>query len=289
MNKLNPAFIFVTALVSYSAVLSAADAPASQSTALTPVASTVAPAAANNPASAKAPATPPVAPPVSVPDNVNPFADKTQLPPSLNLPAPTPLSVDIHSEVFDGMPTMRMFIKGPDFEWMFDLLDDWSTVPAGAGESAAFIFTRDNPQARLSLSLYASSVMPEVNSTAITQYLAAVRASDPDSFVLLTPFAKDSDILPVTYFSSYRSEGANYAIVTSKVVMHHQWFVDLNHQYVLVMDLVCPPSLMDRLDGQVRFTLGRSRVRKGLGTEEPKPAPAPAVDTGTAPAKPSNN
>ncbi len=263
--------------------LAAADPaiPASPPAATTPAASaptssTPAPAAATAPA--------PLVIPDSVPDNVNPFAGPVK-PVPLKVPAPLTLNVDIKHATFDGFTTMQMFVSGPDFNWMFDPLDDWILAPVGYGESVALVY-KLKPEARLSLTLYPADLMPGLTLAEITQYLATVREPNPDGFILLSPIPQGGGNLEVTYFSSFRGQGVAYALVGSTVLIHHQWFVDLNKEYVLVIDLACPPALLDRLDPQVRFTLGRSRVLKGLGMDEPKtPAPAPPADSGTVPAK----
>ncbi len=243
--------------------------------------------AATGPAQPATPAKVPLVIPDPVPDNVNPFADKVK-PTPLKIPAPAALKVDIHYESFDGLLPLQMFISGPDFYWMFDTLDDWTVAPIGFSESAAFVYDT-NPQARLSLALYKADFMPEITPDVIAQYLAAVRDPNPAAFVLLSPIPKDAGSLDVAYFSNFRGQSAAYALVSTTVVYHHQWFVDLNHQYVLVIDLAAPQALIGRLDSQVRFTLGRSKVLKGLGADAPKAPPAPANGSGTAPGKTTNS
>jgi len=233
-----------------------------------------------------APAKAPLVIPDPVPDNVNPFTDKV-LPVPLKIPAPLAMKVEIRVDTFDGINPLEMYISGPDFNWMFDPLDDWTVAPTGFSESVAFVYDT-NTRVRLSLTLYKADFMPEITPEAITQYLAAVREPNPAAFVLLTAIPKEAGSLDVTYFSNFRGQGVAYALVGSTVVFHHQWFVDLNHQYVLVIDLACPQALVSRLDSQVRFTLGRSKILKGLGTEQPKPQPAPAPGSGTSAPKPTN-
>jgi hypothetical protein len=263
---------------------SAANTPASGTPAATTSSANT--SAAGTPAPAAATASAPPVIPVSVPDNVNPFAGQTK-PAPLKLPAPIPLSIDIKPATFDGLATLQMFVNGPDFNWMFDPLDDWILAPVGVGESAALIY-KLKPEIRLSLTLYPAELMPDLTPAQITQYLAAVREPNPDDFVLLSPIPPGAGNLEITYFSSFRGQGVAYAIVGANVLIHHQWFVDLNHEYVLVVDLACPQALLDRLDPQVRFTLGRSRVLKGLGVDETKtPALAPPADSGTVPVKPT--
>ncbi len=43
-------------------------------------------------------------------------------------------------------------------------------------------------------------------------------------------------------------------MVTSTVVYHRLWFVDLNHEYLLVIDLASPQALLGRLDS-IKFAL----------------------------------
>lgn len=230
---------------------------------------------------------PPEVPPPSVPDNVNPFADENNLPKPLKLPAGIPLrlNVDVHPENFDGLTVMQMVFNGPNFEWVFDPLSDWTLAPTSSAESVAFIYEA-NPKARLALTLYAAKdFIPEITTPYIIQYLAAVRDSAPQSFVLLTPIAKGTTNIGSTYFANFGGQGVAYAMTSPAVSIHHLWFVDLNHEYLLLIDLMAPSTLIDKLDAQVRFTLGRSKVRKGLGSNQPPAAPAASDSAAPAPKK----
>jgi hypothetical protein len=225
--------------------------------------------------------------PDSVPDAVNPFADPKS-PPRPVPPAGTPLSlnVDEETENFDGFYVAKLLFNGPDFTWVTDPLTDWIIAPAGGDESAAFVYQLQT-KARLSFALYkGKELMPEINRDNIIQYLAFVRAEDPKNFALLTPFPKDvTEPLNPTRFSGFMGQGFNYAVANPYVFVYHVWILDLNHQYQLMIKLVSPAALVDRLDAQIRFTLGRGAIRKGLGMESPKPAagsgtakPAPRAD-----------
>jgi len=240
------------------------------------------------PAASTQPKPPPPDPlPDSVPADVNPFADAKNIPtPRRPTGTPTTLNVDQQTENFDGFYVAKLLFNGPDFTWVTDPLVDWVIAPAGADESAAFVYEFQT-KARLSLALYkGKELMPEINRENIIQYLAAVRAEDPKNFALLTPFPKDvTDLLNPTRFSGFIGQGFNYAVANPYVYIYHVWILDLNHQYQLMIKLTSPPSLVDRLDAQIRFTLGRGTIRKGLGVDQPKPAagsgtakPAPRTD-----------
>jgi hypothetical protein len=218
-----------------------------------------------------------------VPDDVNPFVDEKNAPQPLKVPGlPEALGVNVNVEQFDGFTVGKLVFSGPDFEWVTDPLKEWIIAPASFDESAAFVY-RNPPVARLSLTLYkGNSLMPEITQDTISQYLAMVRADNPKGFILLTPLHKGStDALSPTRFSGFTGQGFSYAMTTPTPLVYHVWIADMNHQYQLVIKLSAQPTLMDMLDPQIRMTLGRGYIRKGLGTDQPSPAPAPA--TGTAP------
>jgi hypothetical protein len=248
-----------------------------------------APATAANPAvTASKPAVPPaIPPPDSVPDDVNPFADAHNLPKPLttiNMSC-TPMNADMRIVQFDGNSMHRFYLEGPDFEWEFDPLDDWILAPKGIGESFAFVYSK-NPQARLSFSLYgAKEFMPNISPASIVLYLAAVRENDPKGFILTTPIPKDTLTLPFIRFAFYGGQSVTYATTSPVLMLHDDWFADLNGEYQLVMKLTSPPALMSRLETQLRFIFNRGAARKGLGmVPPPAPGAAPAEDT----AKPSD-
>ena len=284
--------------------LAAADAGSAPATApaatSAPAATTTAPATqyisrsipavpvAINPA--KPSAEPPAVLPDPVPDNVNPFADKQNPPKPLKIPSvPASLRIDVLPENFDGLTVLTMLINGPDFVWATDPLSDWRPAPTSYDESAAFVY-ETQPKARLSFYLYkGKDLMPEITPGNLIQYLAAMRASAPDSFVCLTPFVKDdTNLVNPVRFSGFIGQGVAYASAIPSVLVYHVWVVDLNHQYQLVIKLASPPVLVDRLDKQVRYTLGRGDIRKGLGQDKPAPKPAPAAGSSTARAKPTD-
>lgn len=276
-----PAAPSTTAAPAPISITIAAPAPA------TSAATTPAPAAATTAvtptASAKAPATPPIPPPDPVPDDVNPFADEENLPKPLetiNITC-TPMSVDTHTIQFDGMQVLTSFVEGPDFEWEFDPLDDWTLAPKGFGESFAFVYAKA-PAARLSFSLYGEKeFMPDISPSSITQYLAAVREDDPKGFILTTPIPKGAPNLPMFRIIRYGGQGVTYATTSPVLLLHHDIFFDLNGQYQLVVKLTSPPALMNRLEAQLWFTFGRGAARKGLDVA-PATAPAEAPPASTA-------
>jgi len=212
--------------------------------------------------------------PDSVPDNVNPFADRQHPPPALKIPGQTvPLRIDIVKESFDGLTVLTTLINGPDFVWATDYLNDWRPVAPASDESAAFVFATQ-VKSRLSLSLYKGrDLMPEITTNSLIQYLAAMRASAPDSFVLLTPLTRDDpNLVNPERFSGFIGQGVAYALPLPNGLIYHVWIVDLNHQYQLVIKLASPPALLARLDQQIRTVLGRGNIRRGLGQNLPQPA-----------------
>jgi len=250
--------------------------------------------AATAPAATSASPTEPVAPPKppkppepppSVPDNVNPFADEKTLPTPLKFPgALRPrIDVDVHPEDFDGMRIMFMDFKGPDFDWQFQPLADFTPAPASVAESAAFIY-QPKPTVRLSWSLYApKELLPDFTPAAMVQYLAALRAPAPKDFVLLTPFPKDAIYINPDNIRGFPAQSVKYAIVGLKdVIVFHDWFLDLNHEYLLVVSLSAPQEMMDKMEAELYRFFVRSRVIKGLGVKEEKPAPAQPAGTNTA-------
>ena len=197
----------------------------------------------------------------------------------------TPMNADIHTVQFDGMQVLSFFVDGPDFEWLLDPLDDWALVPKGMGESFAFVYTK-NPAARLSFSLYGEKeFMPDISPASIILYLAAVRENDPRGFILTTPIPKGTETLPLVRFAMYGGQGVTYATTTPVLLLHHDWFADLNGEYQLVVKLTSPPALISRLETQLQFVFNRASARKGLGVVPPAaPGSAPPADT----AKPVN-
>ncbi len=201
------------------------------------------------PVAARKPVEPP-APPPSVPDNVNPFADENNLPQPLKWPgaARPRIDVDVHPIQFDGLTILQMYFKGPDFEWQFDPLGEFAPTPAGSTESAAFLY-QPNPVARLTFALYArGELLPEFTPAGLTQYLAAIRATAPKNFVLMTPFPKEAKFIEPDGLCGFQAQSVEYAIVTqTDVTVHYDTFLDLNHQYLLLVSLVGPQSLVEKL------------------------------------------
>jgi len=205
--------------------------------------------------------------PDPVPDNVNPFADQQHPPQPLNIPSQTvPLRIDIIKENFDGVTVLKMLINGPDFVWATDYLNNWRPVPPAFGESAAFVF-ETQPKTRLSLSLFKGrELMPEITANTLIQYLAAMRAPAPGSFALLSALTRDDpNLVNPVRFSGFIGQSVAYSLAWPSGLIYHVWIVDLNHRYQLVIKLASSPALLDRLDQQVRDTLGRGNIRSGLG------------------------
>jgi hypothetical protein len=231
----------------------------------------------------------PPAPPPSVPDEVNPFADEHNLTQPLKWPsaARPRIDVDVHPIQFDGLTILQMYFKGPDFEWQFDPLGEFAVTPAGAAESLAFLY-QPNPVARLTFTLYAKGeLLSEFTPASLVQYLAAIRIVAPKSFVLLTPIAKDATFLQPDSLAGFQAQTVDYAIVTpTEVTLHHDMFLDLNHEYILIASLTGPPALVDKLKSTLHYFLARSRVMKGLGVKEDKPGIN--SDASGPAAKPSN-
>jgi hypothetical protein len=251
-----------------------------------PAPAVAAPTAAQSATTATTPPKPPVdVLPDSVPDEVNPFADPQNEPQPLRPSgAPASLSIDIELEDNDGIRAMAMLLNGPDFVWVTEPFDDWLLAPIGADESAAFVY-KNQTIARLSLTLYkGTDLMPDINRGNIIQYLSAVRAADPKSFALLTPFPKgNTDLLEPARFSGFMGQGFKYALENPTVLIYHVWIVDLNHEYQLVIKLASPPALVSRLETQVTYILGRGRARQGLGVEPPKAAASSATGSARPP------
>jgi hypothetical protein len=241
-----------------------------------------APAAGAATAPKAVPFVPPVPPP-SVPDKVNPFADDRNLPEPLKMPGnPTErMTADIHPENFDGLTVPILLLQGPDFEWAFDSFADWTMAPAGYGESVAFVYQFE-PSARVSLGLYGpKDLFSELNPKQITQYLAEIRSHDPKGFVLLTAIPPDADSIGSANFGGFSGESVEYATVLPTVVMmHHDWFVDMNQRYLLLIRLSAPAAFMTRLEKDINADLNHGKVRKGFGVKEAAPA-APAATAAT--------
>jgi hypothetical protein len=217
-----------------------------------------------------------------LPDKVNPFADEKNLPDPLKMPGnPTAqMTADIHPEHLDGVTVPIMSLQGPDFEWAFDAFADWSLAPAAYGESVAFVYQFD-PTARVSLGLYGpKDVFSELNPKQITQYLAEIRSHDPKGFVLLTPIPPDADSIGSANFGGFSGESVEYAtVLPTVVILHHDWFVNLKDQYLLLIRLSAPAALMARLEKDISSDLAHSKIRKGFGVKEVKPAPAAPATT----------
>lgn len=240
--------------------------------------------ASTAPAQTAAPARPaPEVPPASVADAVNPFADDKNLPTPIKWPTSgrPRINVDIHPELFDGLTVLVTDMNGPDFAWQFESLDDWMLTPPGYGESAAFVF-RPQPKVRLSFVLFGpGELLPSFSADGITHYLAAIRAVEPKQFVLLTPISNNTKLLSPESFAGFQAQSVDYAIVSTDIVMHHEWFLDLNGQYVLQVALAGPSALVDKVLPSIKFFLNRSTVRKGLNTRPPSPT-TPAAPAATA-------
>lgn len=234
------------------------------------------------------PPEPPVPPP-SVPDEVNPFADEANLPQPLKWPSAARPRIDVSVKPiqFDGLTILQMTFNGPDFVWQFDPLADFGLTPAGAAESAAFLY-QPNPVAHLTFTLYAKGeLLPDFTPASLAQYLAAIRANAPRNFVLMTPFPKDAKFIQPDGLCGFQAQTVDYAICTqTDVTVHHDVFLDLNHQYILVASLTGPQALVEKLSGTLHYFLTRSRVLKGLGVKEEKPGMG--GDSGDSAAKPSN-
>jgi len=190
------------------------------------------------------------------------------------------MNADMRALQFDGTSIQTFFVEGPDFEWQFDSLDDWIQAPKSFDESFALVYAKD-PAARLSFCLYnGKDFMPDLTPASIIQYLAAVRQDNPKEFILTTPLTKDMLSLPGTHFAGFSGQGVTYATTLPTLMLHHDWFLDLNGQYQLVVKLASPPALLSRLEPQLSFIFNRGATRKGLGVNHP-PAPSPAPPTGT--------
>jgi hypothetical protein len=237
-----------------------------------PVPSAVVPAA-GVPASKPGTPAPPLPPKLdpSVPDNVNPFADKNNLPTPLPPPLSVPkiLAVDTHPTMFDGLPVMQMTLSGPNFAWVTQPMDDWITAPTGAGESLAYVY-EFNPKVRASLALYGpQELLPDMNAAALVQYLAAIRAAvDPENFSLLTPVPPNTMYLNPTGYFSFPAQSVDYeTIFGTELTMHHDIFVNLHDEYQLQICLTGPPTLVRKLEAQVNLFLVRGNVLNGLGVQ----------------------
>ncbi len=228
-----------------------------------------------------APPAPPEPPP-SVPADVNPFAEGKILPVPLKWPgaARPRLDVDVHQVSYDGMELMELFVTGPDFEWQFEPLPEFLPAPVGFTESMAFTY-QTNSSARLAWSLYGETeLLPDFTPNSLAQYLAAIRAVEPKDFVLLTPFSKNAQLINSDSICGFQAQAVDYAIVSATdVTFHHDWFIDLNHQYILLVTLSGPRALVQELTPRVHYFLARSRVLKGLGVKEEKPATAKPAGT----------
>jgi hypothetical protein len=221
-----------------------------------------------------------VVPPPSVPDDVNPFADQKNPPKPLEFSGPSyNLDVEVYPdpETSDGASLPRMFISGPDFKWVMAPFNDWIIATRGYGESAAFVYQLD-PRCRLSLALYdPKALFTAVTPANIAQYLAAMRAPDPDGFILLTPIPKNADALDGARFAGYTGQCATYAEALPNVIMAHRlWFVNMDGHYIFVATLTCPMVRLNMLDGQVTGLFGNSDIRRGPGWPSPAAPPAPA-------------
>ncbi len=253
---------------------------ATTSIAKTPTPLLVAPAAATTIATAPKPPEPPP----SVPDKVNPFADDKNPPVPLQFPgaARPRLSVDVHSINFDGMDMMEMYVKGPDFNWQLDPLADFVPAPTNFVESTAFVY-QPNPGTRLSWSLYGfTELLPSFTADAVEQYLAAVRATDPKNFILLTPIPKDAKFIQPDAICGFQAQSVEYAIVSpTSVIVYQDWFLDLHDEYILLVSLSGPQALVDKLTPTIHYFLARSRIIDGLGVkaEDTSPKPAPPAST----------
>jgi len=250
------------------------------------LAQAAAPAAAGTVApSATSPATvppKPPEPPASVPDAVNPFADGKVLPLPLKFPgaARPRLDVDVHQVQYDGMAILELFLMGPDFEWQFEPLPEFTPAPVAFTESLAFIY-QTNSSARLAFALFGpNELLPDFTPNSLAQYLAVFRAVEPKDFVLLTPFPANAQLINSDSICGFQAQSVDYAIVSATdVTYHHDWFIDLNHQYMLLVSLTGPRALVQELTSRVHYFLARSRVMKGLGVKEVKEAPAKPAGT----------
>lgn len=246
-------------------------------------ASPASPAASATTAAAPKPPEPPAIPP-SVPDEVNPFAKDDSQPEPLKWPSASRpgITVDVHPTQFDGLTIMEMIWKGPDFEWQFDPLSDFVPAPAGSSESLAFAY-ETKPEVRLSIALYRrGELLPQFNADAMVAYLAAIRAKSPKNFVLLTPIPHEAQFIQPDGLCGFQAQAVDYAIVTqSEVIIHHDLFLDLHNQYVLLAGLSGPQAMVDRLKPTIRLLFARSRLLNGLGVKEEAPRPAATGSSNT--------
>lgn len=244
-----------------------------------------APASASASAPPAAKPAPPLPPPTPVPAEVDPFADDANLPPPLKWPsaARPRLDMSVHNIMFDGMQLTVMTVKGPDFEWQFNPLHDFIPALVSNDESLAFTYVT-NPGVRLSLALFADGeLLPDFTPASLAQYLACFRSPAPKNFILLTPFPKDATGIQAQAIGGFHGQVVDYAIVTETgIEMHHDFFVDLNHEYLLLVRLSGPQGLVERLAPVSQAFINNSRIMKGLGVKEEKPAPAKPASTTNA-------
>jgi hypothetical protein len=260
-------------------------APSTPPPSATAPAATTAPAAVSVSAASAAATTasqaaPPIPPPDSVPDAVNPFADEKNLPKALATMGIgcTAMNADMHVIQFDGVGAYIFSVEGPDFELQFEPLEDWIIAPKSYDESFAFVYSKVT-DARLSFCLYGpKEFLPDLKPTSIVQYLEAIREDDPKNFILTTPIPPGIPALAGNHFANYNGQGVTYATTSPVLRLHHDWFVDLNGQYLLVIKLTSPPGLISRLENQILTIFNRGVATKGLGIVPP--SEAPPADTG---------
>jgi hypothetical protein len=226
--------------------------------------------------------------PPKVPDSANPFivSDPSKLPVPLPPATEHPkLECVIRSVDFDGSAAMQMAFVGPDFEWEVDPLEEWNSVPPGAGEAVAFVYG-DNPQVRLSFTLYGPhGFLPQLDTPSLIRYLAGIRQHDPKTFTLVTPFAADGGGPSGGSFHGCDYERVDYYFMPPSgklkdVVEYNDYFINLYGYYLLQMRLSGPLGWLEKVRPTLEFHLRRSSRKKGLGLPDATAATAaPAAGT----------
>ena len=228
--------------------------------------------------------------PPKIPDSANPFIvdDPKKLPEPLPPPGDHPkLECVVKNINFDGVGALEMTLQGPDFSWDIEPLTEWYTVPPGAGEAVAFVYS-DNPKVRLSFTLYKPhGLLPALDAASLIRYVAGIRQSNPKGFVLITPFPPDGSGGNGGSFHGSNFERVDYyfAPATGKVkdaVEYNDYFIDLYGYYMLEMRLSGPLGWLDKIRPMLEFHLRRSVRRKGLGLPDGAADAAKPADGGSA-------